>query len=125
MVTPTPSSAARRALVPHLPEAGRVTPATVADHIESHRGDFNAFRLGQLRSLCADCHNSLDATNRTLVRSRLQSAPTARRPTTPSVERGWLNPTFPTRCGQHRFSGRASLKTRVGSTAPNRKLRVV
>ena len=34
-------------------------------------------------------------------------------------------PIFPTRCGQHRFSGRASLKTRVGSTAPNRKLPVV
>ena len=44
-------------------EAGRVTPATVVDHIEPHRGDFTAFRLGQLRSLCADCHNRLDRTN--------------------------------------------------------------
>jgi len=44
-------------------EAGRVTPATVADHVTPHRGDFNAFRLGQLRSLCADCHNRLDANN--------------------------------------------------------------
>ena len=44
-------------------EAGRVTPAAVADHIEPHRGDFAAFRLGQLRSLCADCHNTLDRTN--------------------------------------------------------------
>jgi 5-methylcytosine-specific restriction protein A len=44
-------------------EAGRVTPATVADHVEPHRGDLTAFRLGQLRSLCADCHNRLDANN--------------------------------------------------------------
>jgi hypothetical protein len=29
-------------------EAGRVTPATVADHIVPHRGDFTAFRLGEL-----------------------------------------------------------------------------
>src|SRR5260370_7768422 len=43
-------------------EAGRVTPATVADHVTPHRGDFTAFRLGELRSLCADCHNSLDGT---------------------------------------------------------------
>jgi hypothetical protein len=32
-------------------------------HIEPHRGDFTAFRLGQLRSLCADCHNGLDDAN--------------------------------------------------------------
>ena len=32
-------------------EAGRVTLATVADHIEPHRGDFAAFRLGPLRRL--------------------------------------------------------------------------
>ena len=44
-------------------EAGRVTLATVADHCQPHRGDFTAFRLGQLRSLCADCHNRLDRTN--------------------------------------------------------------
>jgi len=44
-------------------EAGRVTPATVADHVTPHRGDFTAFRLGELRSLCADCHNRLDGTN--------------------------------------------------------------
>jgi hypothetical protein len=44
-------------------EAGRIVPATVADHIESHRGDFAAFRLGLLRSLCADCHNALDGRN--------------------------------------------------------------
>jgi hypothetical protein len=35
----------------------RNTPATVADHIERHGGDYNAFVLGKLQSLCADCHN--------------------------------------------------------------------
>jgi 5-methylcytosine-specific restriction endonuclease McrA len=37
--------------------AGRVTPATVADHITPHGGDWNAFRTGELRSLCIACHN--------------------------------------------------------------------
>jgi len=44
-------------------EAGRVTPATVCDHVVPHRGDFTAFRLGPLRSLCAECHNRLNANN--------------------------------------------------------------
>jgi 5-methylcytosine-specific restriction enzyme A len=34
----------------------RITPATIADHNPPHRGDWNAFRLGPLQSLCADCH---------------------------------------------------------------------
>jgi 5-methylcytosine-specific restriction enzyme A len=34
----------------------RVTPATIADHDPPHKGDWNAFRLGPLQSLCADCH---------------------------------------------------------------------
>jgi len=45
-------------------EAGRVTPATVADHIEPHRGNYELFRLGELRSLCAECNDSLDPSNR-------------------------------------------------------------
>jgi 5-methylcytosine-specific restriction endonuclease McrA len=44
-------------------QVGRVVPATVADHVVSHKGDYTAFRLGELRSLCAECHNSLDHTN--------------------------------------------------------------
>jgi 5-methylcytosine-specific restriction endonuclease McrA len=44
-------------------EAGHVTPATVADHVVSHKGNYTAFRLGELRSLCADCHNRLDRNN--------------------------------------------------------------
>ena len=41
-------------------EAGRVEPASVADHVTPHKGDYNAFKLGPLRSLCAACHNRLD-----------------------------------------------------------------
>jgi hypothetical protein len=41
---------------------GKVTPATVADHVEPHHGDWNSFRLGKLQSLCATCHNSLKRT---------------------------------------------------------------
>jgi hypothetical protein len=44
-------------------EARRVTPATVADHVVPHKGDFTAFRLGELRSLCVECHDQLDAKN--------------------------------------------------------------
>jgi 5-methylcytosine-specific restriction endonuclease McrA len=36
---------------------GIPTPAVVADHIESHRGNWNQFRLGKLQSLCAQCHD--------------------------------------------------------------------
>lgn len=36
---------------------GRVTPATIADHHPAHGGDWNAFRLGPLRSQCARCHS--------------------------------------------------------------------
>ena len=38
-------------------EQGRVTPATIADHFPPHKGDWNKFRLGPLRSLCASCHS--------------------------------------------------------------------
>jgi 5-methylcytosine-specific restriction endonuclease McrA len=37
---------------------GVVERATVADHTKPHRGDWNAFRLGELQSLCDACHNS-------------------------------------------------------------------
>jgi 5-methylcytosine-specific restriction protein A len=37
-------------------ERGRLTPATIADHDPPHKGDYNAFVLGPLRSLCVDCH---------------------------------------------------------------------
>jgi hypothetical protein len=37
--------------------AGGVTPATVADHVVPHGGDWNKFLLGELQSLCASCHS--------------------------------------------------------------------
>jgi hypothetical protein len=36
---------------------GRVTPATVADHVEDHHGDWNRFWTGRLQSLCKPCHD--------------------------------------------------------------------
>ena len=37
---------------------GRVTPATIANHIEPVRGDFARKWHGALQSLCSTCHNS-------------------------------------------------------------------
>jgi hypothetical protein len=45
-------------------EAGRVTPAVVADHVVPHKGDYTSFRLGELRSLCRTCHDALDGSNK-------------------------------------------------------------
>ena len=43
-------------------QAGRITPATVADHIIPHRGDERLFWEGELQSLCDAepwrCHSS-------------------------------------------------------------------
>jgi 5-methylcytosine-specific restriction enzyme A len=36
---------------------GKIMPASIADHVEPHRGNWNAFRLGRLQSLCTDCHS--------------------------------------------------------------------
>jgi 5-methylcytosine-specific restriction endonuclease McrA len=38
--------------------AGKVTAATVADHVTPHRGDVNSFWTGRLQSLCSRCHES-------------------------------------------------------------------
>jgi 5-methylcytosine-specific restriction endonuclease McrA len=35
-----------------------VTIAVIADHVVPHRGDWNAFWLGALQSLCKTCHES-------------------------------------------------------------------
>jgi 5-methylcytosine-specific restriction enzyme A len=40
----------------HCRERGVNRLATVADHIEPHRGDYTLFATGRLQSLCADCH---------------------------------------------------------------------
>lgn len=37
---------------------GKIVPATIADHVIPHHGDWNAFWLGELQSLCGDCHQS-------------------------------------------------------------------
>jgi 5-methylcytosine-specific restriction protein A len=37
---------------------GRVTAATVCDHVEPHRGDLLKFRRGALRSLCKVHHDA-------------------------------------------------------------------
>jgi 5-methylcytosine-specific restriction protein A len=36
---------------------GRITAATVCDHIEPHRGDLAKFVAGPFQSLCATCHS--------------------------------------------------------------------
>jgi 5-methylcytosine-specific restriction endonuclease McrA len=38
-------------------DAGRAEPARVADHVTPHGGDWNKFVLGELQSLCFDCHD--------------------------------------------------------------------
>lgn len=38
---------------------GKVTIATVADHIEPHKGDPVKFWTGALQALCTTCHNSI------------------------------------------------------------------
>lgn len=39
-------------------EIGRVVPATVVDHVEPHHGDWMAFCMGKLQSLCEPCHKA-------------------------------------------------------------------
>lgn len=36
---------------------GRVTEATICDHIEPHRGDVEKFWAGPFQSLCQGCHS--------------------------------------------------------------------
>lgn len=36
---------------------GRTTAATVADHIEPHKGNADLFWYGSLQSLCKPCHD--------------------------------------------------------------------
>jgi 5-methylcytosine-specific restriction protein A len=37
---------------------GRAVPASIADHVVRHGGDWNEFWTGELQSLCFDCHNA-------------------------------------------------------------------
>jgi len=45
-------------LCQHCFQQGLIVPATVVDHIQPHRGSWNAFILGKLQSLCVDHHNN-------------------------------------------------------------------
>jgi 5-methylcytosine-specific restriction enzyme A len=38
---------------------GEITPATGADHFPPHKGDYNLFITGPIRSLCKPCHDGL------------------------------------------------------------------
>lgn len=38
---------------------GRLTAATVCDHIEPHKGDLGKFFTGPFQSLCAPCHDGI------------------------------------------------------------------
>jgi predicted kinase len=38
---------------------GRIKAASIAHHIVPHLGDWEAFRTGELESLCKECHDSL------------------------------------------------------------------
>lgn len=37
---------------------GRVVRATVCDHVQPHRGDWQRFIAGPFQSLCSTCHSS-------------------------------------------------------------------
>jgi 5-methylcytosine-specific restriction enzyme A len=45
-------------LCKYCAERGIVTPATICDHVEPHRGDINRFWCGPFQSLCEACHRS-------------------------------------------------------------------
>ncbi|MHB8110517.1 MAG: HNH endonuclease [Syntrophorhabdaceae bacterium] len=40
-------------------DQGRVTAATIADHVEPHKGNEYKFWNGALQSLCATCHSAI------------------------------------------------------------------
>jgi predicted kinase len=42
-------------------KTGQIVPATVADHIEPHKGDYQKFWFGELQSLCWSHHSSAKA----------------------------------------------------------------
>jgi hypothetical protein len=60
-----------------------VDPAVVADHVRPHKGDYKAFRLGALRSLCKACHDGLDRTNNPRAQVREHGSPSDSTPGTP------------------------------------------
>jgi 5-methylcytosine-specific restriction protein A len=53
---------AREPLCAYCRAEGRAAAATVADHKEPHRGDWEKFIGGALQSLCHSCHSSVKQT---------------------------------------------------------------
>ena len=49
---------AREPLCVFCERLGRVTAATVADHVIPHRGDWRLFISGELETMCGPCHSS-------------------------------------------------------------------
>jgi hypothetical protein len=48
---------ARQPLCRFCIDRGKVTPATVCDHVEPHKGDHDKFWRGPFQSLCKSCHD--------------------------------------------------------------------
>lgn len=47
----------REPLCRYCQQMGRITAATVCDHITPHKGDAVAFHAGPFQSLCKPCHD--------------------------------------------------------------------
>jgi 5-methylcytosine-specific restriction enzyme A len=50
-------------------QAGRITEAKIADHDPPHKGDWQQFMHGPLRSLCWPCHSSHTLSERSARRT--------------------------------------------------------
>lgn len=48
---------AKEPLCRYCQQMGRVTAATIVDHITPHKGDVAAFYAGPFQSLCKPCHD--------------------------------------------------------------------
>ena len=60
----------REPLCRYCAQMGVITPATVADHVEPHRGDEEKFWTGELQSLCAICHSGAKQSEEATGRKR-------------------------------------------------------
>lgn len=49
----------REPLCRYCKRQGRITVATVCDHVIPHKGDLTLFWKGNLSSLCASCHSAV------------------------------------------------------------------
>ena len=52
----------------------------MADHVQSHRGNWTAFMTGELQSLCKACHDRKSERERGVIAGRLERG---------CDERGW------------------------------------